>query len=217
MPSFTDDQKWTLRLLQNANFSPDTRNSVTFQLTASATMRKGEAGKSSILVRASDIQWIAHAFTKCEGSDEIQDCKVFLGEIAGHVKELATRAEDVVDDDAPVIMFSEKIGTLKQLKVAYKTRKMSHTLMERKGNDYDTGQIKKKNKLEDIKLHTKCLACGRTGHWFRENERCVALMRDKLASAQRKKSTEDRHISRWMTSSTKETDRFFTDGIRQSP
>lgn len=55
MESSTHGHQLAVIVMQNTNLSPDTWNFATFQITARASVRKGVAGTSSIVVPASDI------------------------------------------------------------------------------------------------------------------------------------------------------------------
>lgn len=46
----SDDQKWALLLIQNANLSADPRNAVLFQLTTTASMRKQPDTASTVCI-----------------------------------------------------------------------------------------------------------------------------------------------------------------------
>lgn len=51
--------------------------------------------------------------------------------------------------------------------------------------------IKMKSKLEDIEAHTKCLACGRHGHWFCDNEASMNAMRQKMDATEKTYGRKD--------------------------
>lgn len=83
----TDDQKSAMLLIQDANLSPDTLNSVTFPLTAGAAIRKGECTMYLMPVHTSDVCAITAALDVCCAGEEITNCKHALTTVATQIRE----------------------------------------------------------------------------------------------------------------------------------
>lgn len=41
--------------------------------------------------------------------------------------------------------------------------------------------IKKRSRIDDIKARTRCMACGKQGHWYKDVSSCADIMKAKMA------------------------------------
>lgn len=184
----SDDQQWALLLLQNANLTADTLNSITFQLTAGAAMRKPNHSSMSVQVLVSDVQILNDALrlTRNEVTTEARNAAIIT--LQHHFDDLKKRAEETTKTETPTISFSEAVCALKQVHITPKNKgSMIATNLAEPGI---TKTIRKRSRIDEIKARTKCMACGRQGHWFKDNDECAKKMEAKLAEREKERQNE---------------------------
>lgn len=93
-----DDQHWARMLLQNANLAADTPNSVTFQFTAGAAMRKNEQLSYTFNVTTTEIRKISDACKASKEAASIDDMHNSLEQVRPCLETILNRADAVVED-----------------------------------------------------------------------------------------------------------------------
>lgn len=173
----SNDQQWALLMLQNANLTPDTLNSITFQLTTGAAMRKNPVSPTTFSIQGTTLNDLTKAYKQIEASTEQAVRETALANMGKAIQEINTVVEAQPTEEVPTITFAEAVSVLRQVKVTTDQIAESTTMLAKRGADNnDTPFSRKKSRIDQIKSNTKCLACGRVGHWFKDNPRCLRIM-----------------------------------------
>lgn len=173
-------------VVAECHLSPDKGNSVTLQLTAGDAMWKEGCATWSISVHKSDVFIVVAAFSACAESEAATTCKDVLAAVAVKMNELTPKEKVAVRESAPTITTVAVVAALEEFNVSEEPGKQKNTSMVKFIRDRDVGRARKKSMLDDLKARTKCLACGKHGHWFRQNEASMATIRQKMASTDKK-------------------------------
>lgn len=172
----SSDQQWALLLIQNAKLTPDTRNSITFQLTTGAAMRKHPITTLTTTIHTSILQELIRAHQETNSAtDEIarNTTQETIGRIIHEIIDIVNKQ---TAENIPTITFAEAISVLRQVKISTEHAPVSTLLAKRPTDDYYTNAPRKRSRIEQIKATTKCIACGKVGHWFKDNPRCLHII-----------------------------------------
>lgn len=170
-------------LLQNADLTADTRNSIIFQLTTGAALRKGHDIPKLVEVDKEDIRAISHAVKETETATTKEAMTAAIESMKGNIGAIENRAARVASEQTPSILFSEAANAIKQVKITKEPAPENSTFLSKRSFEPETEyNPMKRTRLDEIKARTKCMACGRLGHWFKDNPRCAKMMADKHAS-----------------------------------
>lgn len=141
-------------------------------------MRKEGSVAASIVVHTTDIHALANAIKICHECDDVNTYRETLIGIEARMSEVSSRADIVCKDAAPSITFPEAVVALKQIKVSDEGKRNIGGMFARW--EVDVRRPRKRSKLDEIKKRTKCLGCGKVGHWFRDSPACTTLMKEKM-------------------------------------
>jgi len=94
------------------------------------------------------------------------------------VEGMSQRLEAVQRDDAPTITFSEAVSALKQIQVQEEPRRVQSMYGKRAAVE-GLENVSKKERIEELKTRTKCMGCGKRGHWFKDRPQCIRPMHEK--------------------------------------
>lgn len=182
----SDDQQWALLLLQNADLTADTRNSITFQLTTGAAMRKVQDTPTMIDVDKRNIEALRSAIKEADAAETQEETAEAMKLMKQHMEDIENRAERDKITQTPNISFSEAANALKKVQITKQLTPTCTTMMARRMREPEElgyeNPIRKRARIEEIKGRTKCMACGLPGHCFKDNPRCMRMMDEKLAS-----------------------------------
>lgn len=173
--SAQDYQQWALLLIQNAKMTPDSRNSLTFQLTSGAAIHNHI--KTSVTMTG-DIELAkkaVKAISKAADTGADADAAGAIEEVQQIIKDIELAIKKAEQQTVPAISFADAIVAIKQIKVTPKPISVSTMLAGQTGRASVDGPTRsiRKNSIKDLKARTRCRACGKMGHWFRDNTDCL--------------------------------------------
>lgn len=113
-----DDQQWALLLLQNANLTADTRNSITFQLTTGAAMRKEDTTTNTMQVSLAEINEISRTLAEAQTADTSEERNDAADALKERIGRLEKRIQESNKAETPTISFYEAVCALKQVHIA---------------------------------------------------------------------------------------------------
>lgn len=176
----SNDQQWALLMLQNANLTPDTRNSITFQLTTGAAMRDGTVSKSIIHLHSTMLTALTRAYERADTTTDLETHPDAMEELKSVIQEIKETMDTQRKEDIPTIKFSEAVSVLRQVKVTTEHTPEATTMMAKRAPEHqEENNPRKRSRIEQLKTNTKCLACGRQGHWYKDNPKCLRIMESK--------------------------------------
>ena len=169
-------RQFAVLMLRNANLSPDTLNSLLFQLTTNITRRpRQHTARVELTKQELDAMLCdAAGVTSSDGKTAQEKMTV--------ARKAITKIEQ---DSSPVFTLDDARASLSQVigdKATVKTSMLGRRSMA--GGDR-FGHIKK------MKSESTCRACGKVGHWYRDNEECRRVIRERRQNAQRERPVPD--------------------------
>lgn len=91
--------------------------------------------------------------------------------------------------ETPTIKFADDVATIKKITIqipmkeptlyANITLRDSDNQNKRSQEQEYAHPNKIRTRIEDIKARTKCMACGRVGHWFKDRPECAHEMQER--------------------------------------
>lgn len=180
------NRQFSILMLRNARLTPNTMNAVTFQLGTTANSKEHESKTTEIILNQGEIATIMQMVTDGAGTSAVE----------GIIAKLISATKKIEEDSNSMFSMEEAAQSLAQVKIEGRTY-MDNTMQQTSEHgiprtsffgkrsyerSFDRHQSSVGNgraeRLKKIKADSKCRACGKMGHWFRDRRECLDKMMD---------------------------------------
>ena len=172
-------RQFAATMLRNAKLTPDTLNSLMFQLTTKISNKM--AGAKSIQIKIRDTD--AHAINVFMKGSNVQGTPNFdvIDNLSNNISALITRSK--AECNISVIGMHETAQSLAQVRVVAEGSTQEivtrGSMLGKRTSGYDSQQ--RVERIKKIKSETRCKGCDEIGHWYRDQSECIEKVRGEIS------------------------------------